>query len=85
MNRCTKIMLRNMGYLAACGLAVVLLALAYTATASSPLLDKVKSGELQLTCRFNNGERIVPPNLVKDYQSGTWVFTNGRARSCTTK
>lgn len=44
---------------------------------------KVKSGDLDLHCIFEDGERKVNKDYIEDYDvEFGWVFFNGSAKNC---
>ena len=59
-------------------LGVVLVAVA----AEPQVVKQVKSGELQLTCLFEDGERVVDPAMVVGLTDRGWEFENGYASQC---
>ena len=45
--------------------------------------NKVKSGEVDLYCVFEDGERKINPEHIEDYDvEYGWVFFNGSAKNC---
>lgn len=49
------------------------------------LEQQVKSGEKELICVFQDGERRVPSNKIVGLHDGVWEFTNGHASACIVK
>ena len=45
-------------------------------------VERVKRGEANLSCLFNDGWRKVDSDKVVDNFEGRWVFTNGSAINC---
>ena len=47
-------------------------------------INKIKSGEYELVCEFEDGERIVPVDKIISYidDEDCWAFTNGYACNC---
>lgn len=43
---------------------------------------KIKSGDYSLSCVFQDGERVIDPEMVIDEANGEWKFKNGRASNC---
>lgn len=48
------------------------------------LVNDVINGNKTLYCHFQDGERVVPADLVVDFHDGEWEFVNGSARNCRT-
>ncbi|MDB4575360.1 hypothetical protein N9112_00190 [bacterium] len=48
-------------------------------------MEKLKTGEAELSCVFPDGERKVDPALIVDLTDEGWVFENGHATNCTYK
>lgn len=46
------------------------------------IVKQVKRGELQLTCLFEDGERVVDPAMVVGLTDRGWEFENGYASQC---
>ena len=60
------------------------LALFYCATngGDRKVLTQVKSGDKYLVCNFKDGEHLVNPEIIVDFNDGTWFFENGYANNC---
>lgn len=48
----------------------------------SEIFYMVMDGDADLVCVFNDGKRIVSPDLIKYEVDGTWVFKNGYSKNC---
>lgn len=48
------------------------------------LVNDVVLGNKTLYCHFQDGERVVPTDLILDFHDGEWEFVNGSARNCRT-
>lgn len=59
-------------------LVIALIAVVYSMAIYNPLLHKVQTGQLTLTCN----DRIVPKERVIDFVDATWIFDNGYASNC---
>lgn len=55
---------------------------AYIAHQDHMTVKDAQTGNRTLTCVFADGERVVPPHLIKGNIDGTWIFANGSAKNC---
>ena len=73
-------------FLAGVVAGIVIVAMTQLSAQDDTRLEKVQSGELELTCHLPKGVTVIPKELVTDYHSETgWTFSNGSAKSCWTK
>ena len=73
-----KLYLLTLGFALAAGLY----ALNYCLSAD---LRAVQSGELELRCVINDGERVIDGGKVTGLMGDTWIFSNGHAKNCSVK
>ena len=68
---------------------ILLIALVFAGVwvlSDSDTLKKVQSGELELYCLMQDGERQIQKEKVKGLIEGTWIFENkGYASQCRVK
>lgn len=62
-------------------LSITLIAVIYSMATYDPLLHKVQTGQLTLTCN----DRVVPKERIVDFVDDTWIFDNGYAKNCEVK